>query len=66
LKGGIKSLQDRQEEKIKSDLYSVKGTLAIENLYLTEEEEKLIIPNALGHISDEEFDKKVMELIYND
>lgn len=56
-------MQDRQKEKAINNLRSVKGTLAIENLALTDEEEKLIIANALGQISDEEFDKKVMELI---
>lgn len=40
---------------------SVKATLEIEGLTVTEKMEKLILANATGEISDEEFMKKVKE-----
>lgn len=66
LRGGENSLLDEQRQQIQKDLISVKGSLAIEGLRLTKKEEQLVILNALGQISDEEFDRKVMELINNE
>jgi hypothetical protein len=66
VRGGRDLLLEEQRKQIQNDLRSVKGSLAIEGLILTKEEERLVISNALGQISDEEFDKRVMDLINND
>lgn len=57
---------EEQRKQVQKNLRSVKGSLAIEGLILTKEEEELVIANALGQISDEEFDRRVMELINNE
>lgn len=66
LREGGNLLLDEQRQQIQKDLISVKGSLAIEGLILTKEEEELVISNALGQISEEEFDRRVMELINNE
>ena len=66
VRGGRNLLFEEQRQQIEEDLRSVKGSLAIEGLILTKEEEELVISNALGQISDDEFDRRVMELIDNE
>lgn len=66
MRGGRDLFLEEQRQKIQNNLRSVKGSLAIEGLKLTKEEEELVISNALGHISDEEFDRRVMDLINNE
>ncbi|WP_316569234.1 hypothetical protein [Neobacillus sp. YIM B06451] len=62
-RGGRCKLAEIKRLKVKENLKTVKGSLAIEGLQLTKEEENLILANALGVLSDEEFDRKVMELL---
>lgn len=57
---------EKQIEKIIKNLKSVKGSLAVEGIYLTAEEEKLIIAKALGEITQEEFEQIVLEIIKKD
>ena len=66
VRGGKNPLLEKQRQQIQKNLRSIKGSLAIEGLKLTKEEEELIISNALGEISNTEFDKKVMDLINNE
>lgn len=40
---------------------SAKGSLAVEGLYVTKEEEELVKKRLLGEISEEEFQKRVLE-----
>jgi len=65
-RGGRNLLLEEEKQQTLKDLESVKGSLAIEGLHLTRKEEDLIISNALGQISDDEFDRIVMELIENE
>lgn len=44
----------------------VKGNLALSGIYLTKQEEELILQNATGEMSDEEFRQKVLELVYEE
>lgn len=62
-RGGKCILAEIKRQKIKDNLKTVKGSLAIEGLQLTKKEENLILDNALGLLSDAEFDRKVMELL---
>jgi len=50
-------------EKWEKAMKYAKATNAIEGLYLTPEEEKLIIDNLEGKITDEEFHKRVLDMV---
>jgi hypothetical protein len=51
------------DERLEKALRSTKATLAIDGLYLRPEEEALIKENLEGKITDEEFRRRVLELI---
>ncbi|MEW9109568.1 MAG: antitoxin VbhA family protein [Cytobacillus gottheilii] len=48
--------------KVDIAIKSAKASLAVEGLYLTQREEDLVRSNLQGEITDEEFEKKVLEL----
>lgn len=52
----------RSEERIQEMLDAAKGNLAIEGIYLSQEEEELIKSKIRGEITHEEFLKKAKEL----
>ncbi|MGP4074160.1 antitoxin VbhA family protein [Piscibacillus sp. B03] len=51
----------KDKKAIQQALDSAKGSLAIENLHLSKEEERLIEQRLAGELSEEEFIKKVLE-----
>jgi len=53
------------DERLEKALRSTKASLAIDGLYLRPEEEALIRENLEGKITDEEFRRRVLELINN-
>lgn len=50
------------EAQAQRALRGAKATLAVENMYLTEEEEDLIKQQLTGKISEEQFKKMVLEM----
>ncbi|WP_144534232.1 hypothetical protein [Bacillus pumilus] len=51
-------------ERFEKGMSYEKATHAIEGIYLTADEEKLLWQHASGQITDEEFEKKALELAY--
>ena len=51
-------------ERFEKGMTYAKATHAIEGIYLTADEEELLWQHASGQITDEEFEKKALELAY--
>jgi len=51
------------DERLEKALRSTKASLAMDGLYLRPEEEALVRENLAGKITDEEFRRRVLELI---
>lgn len=62
--GGILPLLNEPFFNIEDGMRQVKGTLAIEGYYLENNAEELIKSKILGHISEKEFMRRVLELAY--
>lgn len=54
------------QNRIEKAIRSAKASLAVEGLYATLEEEELVRKHLNGEITDEEYKKRAMELIYKD
>ncbi|PRS75216.1 MULTISPECIES: antitoxin VbhA family protein [unclassified Bacillus (in: firmicutes)] len=59
-KGG--SVMKMTKSEFEKGMIYAKATHAIEGIYLTADEEELIWKHASGQITDEEFDRKALEL----
>ena len=64
--GNVLLLDDKISQQYLQDFTSIKGSLAMEGLILSNEEEELILYHAQGLITDAEFNRRVMELINNE
>ncbi|MED1233915.1 antitoxin VbhA family protein [Bacillus paralicheniformis] len=51
-------------ERFEKGMRYAKATHAIEGIYLTADEEELLWQHASGQITDEEFERKALELAY--
>lgn len=51
-------------ERFEKGMTYAKATHAIEGIYLTADEEELLWQHASGQITDEEFERKALELAY--
>jgi len=51
-------------EQFEKGMGYAKATHAIEGIYLTADEEELLWQHASGQITDEEFERKALELAY--
>lgn len=51
-------------ERFEKGMTYAKATHAIEEIYLTADEEELLWQHASGQITDEEFERKALELAY--
>ncbi|MFB8736479.1 antitoxin VbhA family protein, partial [Bacillus sp. SL00103] len=53
-----------KRERFEKGMSYAKATHAIEGIYLTADEEELLWQHASGQITDEEFERKALELAY--
>ncbi|WP_144514931.1 antitoxin VbhA family protein [Bacillus pumilus] len=51
-------------ERFEKGMIYAKATHALEGIYLTTDEEELLWQHASGQITDEEFERKALELAY--
>ncbi|WP_407708837.1 hypothetical protein ACIU4M_19390 (plasmid) [Bacillus altitudinis] len=51
-------------ERFEKGMRYAKATHAVEGIYLTVDEEELLWQHASGQITDEEFERKALELAY--